>query len=116
MDRLVVEFGWNVLYHEPYEAAVSRIRPEQVSELDATLRNALRYMEVVCINIKHDIIDEDICYDYLRPILTTVIANCESFIEKEREGRRERRVFVNSQFYSRRWIERIEAERLGGVA
>jgi Domain of unknown function (DUF4760) len=81
---------------------------EQLMHIDITLRNILRHLEVICINMKNRVIDEEICYDYLRSILTTFYTNCDTFITKERVRRREEAVFRNTEIYARKWLSIID--------
>ena len=111
MDRLVLEFNWDILSHTNYDAIVARVTPAQLAEIDVTLRNVLRHLEVVCINMKNRIIDEEICFDYLRSILTTFYINCDTFIAKERDRRKEEHIFTNTERYARKWMRLIAMER-----
>jgi hypothetical protein len=109
MDRLVVDFGWDILSHTHYDSVVAKVdNAPGLLELEITLRNILRHLEVICINMKNRVIDEEICFDYLRSILTTFYINCDSFILKERQRRREEQVFRNTEVYARKWLQIIE--------
>jgi hypothetical protein len=55
------------------------------------------------INMKHDIIDERVCYEYLHSIVTTFYENCKDFIDKERVLRKEPRVFIELEQYAMKW-------------
>jgi len=106
MDRLYIDYDWDILAHVPYAERVAHIDEKQLRQLDATLRNILRTLEVVCINMKHKIIDEGVCYEYMHSILTTFYLNSEMFIAKERDRRREPRVFLELEDYAKKWLER----------
>ena len=106
MDNLTRKFNWNVLEYELYDSAISRLQPQEIEELNITLRNVCRHLEVICINMKHEIIEEDMCYDYLRSILTTFYFTCVPFFDEERRARREPAVFIEFEQYAERWLIR----------
>lgn len=104
-----MDFGWDILSHTHYDSVVAKVdNAPGLLELEITLRNILRHLEVICINMKNRVIDEEICFDYLRSILTTFYINCDSFILKERQRRREEQVFRNTEVYARKWLQIIE--------
>lgn len=113
MDRLILEFEWDILAHTHYDTVAANATPAELSHIDVILRNVLRHLEVTCINMKNGIIDEEICFDYLRSILTTFYANCDSFIRKERDRRREEKIFGEVEGYARKWTGIIAQERQG---
>jgi hypothetical protein len=115
MDRLILEFGWDILAHTSYDVIEAGLPADKLIEVDVILRNVLRHLEVTCINMKNGIIDEEICFDYLRSILTTFYTNCKNFIEKERRRRREEKIFREIETYAIKWLALIERES-GGVA
>src|SRR5207248_6410514 len=77
-SKLSISFGnnWDALAHVPYAQRASELDEPELRKLDAVLRNVLRHLEVVCINMKHQIIDEKVCYEYLHSILTTFYETC----------------------------------------
>ena len=93
MDSLVLEYNWDALAHVPYAQRARELDEPELRKLDAVLRNVLRHLEVVCINMKHQIIDEKVCYEYLHSIPTTFYETCSDFIAKERTRRQEPRVY-----------------------
>jgi len=111
MDRLVIEFGWDILAHTRYEDVATKLSADQVVQLDVVLRNILRHLEVVCINMKNKIIDEEMCFDYLRSILTTFYLNCDAFISKERKRREEQLIFRNTEHFARKWLKIIHTDK-----
>src|SRR5436190_7259762 len=94
MDSLLLEYNWDALAHVPYAQRASELDEPELRKLDGVLRNVLRHLEVVCINMKHQIIDEKVCYEYLHSILTTFYETCSDFIAKERTRRQEPPVFI----------------------
>ncbi|TMK30437.1 MAG: DUF4760 domain-containing protein, partial [Alphaproteobacteria bacterium] len=103
MDSLLLEYNWDALAHVPYAQRASELDEPELRKLDAVLRNVLRHLEVVCINMKHQIIDEKVCYEYLHSILTTFYETCSDFIAKERTRRQEPRVFIELEEYAKKW-------------
>jgi hypothetical protein len=106
MDALSRRFAWDILSHEPYDAVIARVQKEDLLELDIVLRNIFRHLEVISINMKHGIIEEEMCYDYLRSILTTFYCSCVPFLDKERLSRQEPAVFIELEQYAERWLQR----------
>ena len=106
MDSLVLDFKWDVLAHQPYAQQAQELTEGELPKLDAVLRNVLRHLEVVCINMKHEIIDEKVCYEYLHSIVTTFYTNCKGFIAQERGRRKEPRVFIELEEYAILWLKR----------
>src|SRR6476620_10215225 len=56
--------------------------------------------------MKHEIMEEDMCYGYLRSILTTFYFTCVPFLDEERRARREPAVFIEFEQYAERWLIR----------
>src|SRR5581483_8320306 len=104
MDRLILEFDWDILGSTGYDAVAATLEPSRLVRMEVILRNVLRHLEVTCINMKNGIIDEEMCFDYLRSIMTTFYANCEGFIAKERERRQEQKIFREVEFYAQKWV------------
>lgn len=109
MDSLSLEYKWDILSHVPYAQNVSNLSADNLLKLDTVLRNVLRHLEVICINMKHDIIDENVCYEYLHSILTTFYVNCQDFIAMERDRRKEPRIFIELEEYAKKWLVRASA-------
>jgi len=103
MDSLLLEYDWDVLAHVRYAQKASNLQEPELRKLEVALRNVLRHLEVVCINMKHQIIDERVCYEYLHSILTTFYETCADFIAKERARRKEPRVFIELEEYAKKW-------------
>lgn len=113
MDRLILEFGWDILAHTDYDAIAAQLPPDRLIEVDVILRNVLRHLEVTCIKMKNGIIDEEICFDYLRAILTASFVNSHKFITKERQRRGEDTIFREIETYATKWLELIARESRG---
>jgi len=113
MDRLVLEFGWDVLARTLYDDIAKTLTDSQLAQVDVILRNILRHLEVICINMKNRVIDEEICFDYLRSIMTTFYVNCDSFILKERKRRANSDIFENTEIYGKKWLSIMQMKSDG---
>ena len=102
MDTLSLEYGWHVLEHVPYTSLT--LANEDLLKVDIVLRNVLRHLEVICINMKHEIIDEGVCHEYLQSILKTFYQMSQGFIERERKLRKEPKIFHELEQYAKRWV------------
>ena len=101
------EFEWLILKeNRKYEDVIQALEDEKIQELDNVLKEIFRYFETVTIKIKHDVIDEDVCFDYLFSILTNFHIKCDKFVEKEREARNEPCVYEHVTFYGEKWINK----------
>jgi len=107
LERLILEFGWDPVNSSiNYDDVAKKLNEQQKLLLDLLLRRLLRILEALCIHIKHGILDEDICYDYLASMLTNLYLRCGHFIENERFARKDQRVFENFSKYAHDWDRR----------
>jgi len=98
------DFGWSIVNDKrPYEELIRNMQEEDVKKLNSLLRQMLRVLETVGIHIKHGLVDDDMCYDYLASIGPKIQERCRSFIERERELRAEPRVFEVFSEAVKRW-------------
>jgi hypothetical protein len=98
-----------------YEWDISRHRQtfSQTTDAlsDATLKDdlsgdlvaLLRIVESICVAIRHGILDEKLCRTFFNLMIQTIFFNSEDFIQLERERRNERRIFVNLEYFAKRW-------------
>ena len=108
LDELVLKFKWDPVNDKrTYSDLLKNISEEEKVEIDRVLTRVLRILETVFIHVKHDILDEEICYDYLASIVPNLYYKCSEFINYER-GRRgnDERVFENFCFYAMHWDDR----------
>lgn len=106
LNTLIIEYSWDpVNESKDYFIIIKELekKPEKLISLEVTLRSILRILETICINIKHSMIDEDICYDYLFSILINIHKKNHGFILKERATRNNPHVFEHLEYYAKRW-------------
>ena len=108
LNKLIRDFHWDISNStQTYEEIRYSLEyPNELVDLDLTLRSIFRILETITINIKYGLIDEDICFDYLWSILINIHDKCQTFIKKERLARSENAVFENVEEYAIKWRER----------
>lgn len=117
LDRLLAEFKWDPITDErSYEQMAGNLVEEDRQELNRVLRRLLRILETVFIHVKHGILNEEVCYDYLASIVPNLYCKALPFIERERAQRGDRRVFENFTDYGARWLKRNDALKDGRVS
>jgi len=72
----------------------------------------LNVLESICIGMKNQIIDEDICYDYLAFILPRFFHWSRPFIDERRESANEPRLYTELEDFAIKWDSRKERENL----
>lgn len=84
---------------------------EKEKKLDDSLRKILNILEAIAINIKHKIVDEDICYDYLGWIMVEYHRWSLGFIDARRKIAGDPRVLIGFSEYAERWQKRLASEK-----
>ena len=103
------EFGWNIVNDpEDYSEIIAEMPAEQVHLLDRQVRRMLRILESLSIYIKHDIIADDMVFDYMASIGPLIAKKCAAFIKNEREMRKNERIFTNFTGATERWQARLQ--------
>lgn len=95
--------------HQTYDTKIVGISNDDKLRLDAALRQLLNVLECIAINVKHKIIDEDICYDYLGWIMSEYYRWSIGFINARRSAGNQRALAVFEE-YGLKWSERIKSE------
>jgi len=109
-DKIESEFSCRIPDpKENYESKTSDLAPEKIKELNFVLGRLLNMLEVVCINIKNNVVDEDIIYDYLGVILIEYRRWSEPFIVKLSNG--DARYLGSLKKYAEEWSIRFETEQ-----
>jgi hypothetical protein len=111
LKKLAVDFDWDITdkvndpknYKQVRDDILKSGDKQKLVDLDLTLITIFRILEVISINMKHDIAYEDICKDYLFSLLVTLYKKCEDFVEQQRSKRDEPAVFINVEYYAREW-------------
>ena len=96
---------------ETYETKISTLTEEDKIKLDNALLKILNVLENIGINIKHNIIDDDICYDYLGWIMVEYHRWSFLFIDIRRKTAGDPRVLIGFSECAVRWQERIAREK-----
>ena len=89
---------------QTYEDVVKDLSKGEIDKLDGVLKRFLNILEVMAINIKNDIIDEDICYDYLGEIMTELYRWSKPFIIEMRK-RQEPSGLCYFEEYAEKWTK-----------
>ena len=80
---------------QTYDDVVKGLPKNEIDEIDRILRKLLNIFESVAVDIKHDIINENICYEYLGWIMTGYYRWGNPFVIKIRERVGEPRILEN---------------------
>lgn len=109
-DTIELEFGCRIPDpQENYESKIVNLEPEKIKKLDFVLGRLLNMLEVVCINIKNNVVDEDIIYDYLGVILIEYKRWSEPFIKEISNG--DPRFLGSVKDYAKKWSTRFEEDQ-----
>ena len=96
--------GWNIINdYRNFNDIIVDMDAQQVLTLQRTVRKLLRRMESISIRIKHGLLDEQICKDYMASIVVQVLDKCLPFIESERSHRVDNRIFEHFENTANRW-------------
>lgn len=96
---------------QTYETVTKPLSKEQKEEIDYYLARILNIFETIAINIKNNVIDEDICYDYFGLIFTEYHRWTKPFIDEKRKIAGNPRVLLDFGNYAKKWSERMDLER-----
>lgn len=111
LDEVEKKFSWHIIGDDvSFEEVSKSMECARKKELEQYMRKILRILETISIHMKHGIIDEDICYEYLASIGPEIYKKSAHFIESEREVRNEPRVFKVYEDTMLRWVERNHQE------
>lgn len=104
LDSIILNFNWDIVNgNHSYSQIAAEISDDKRKELHNSLRRLLRTLETVCIQIKHKVVDNEICKDYLASIMPKICNNCRTFIILEQATREDDRVFENLLHYSAKY-------------
>lgn len=99
--------------NETYEIKRAKLPDTDKVKLDNALREILNIFEAIAINIKHNMIDEDICYDYLGWIMVEYHRWSLPFIEARRRMANDSRILLVFSEFAEKWSTRISKEKQG---
>lgn len=93
-----------------YSVTYNNLNEEEQKELNDTLIKAFNIFEIIAICIKNNIINENICYDYLALILTEYFRWGEDFIRQRCDQTHDPRVYLNFKLLAGTWRDRMTKE------
>jgi hypothetical protein len=104
LETLEKKFRWDVLHeNKTYDDIVIGLPIEEIKELDRVLRRLFRRFEAIFISMHHKIVEEQTCREYIFSLFNTIYKSSTHFVLKEREKRKEPRVFLYVERYGRKW-------------
>lgn len=110
--KVEVELNCKIPDHnETYNLKRSGLSDDDKIKLDDALRRVLNILETIAINIKHNIIDEDICYDYLGWIMVEYHRWSATFIDHRRQQAGDPRVLIAFSEFAEKWAARLAKEK-----
>jgi hypothetical protein len=110
--KIRIDYGCKI-YDEntPYtKFMITLIDTKAKDSFDATLTRMLNIFEVISIDMKSEIVEEDICYNYLGWFLTAYYKFSKDFIETKRKEAGDPRVLLNFTEYAEKWTQRMKLE------
>jgi hypothetical protein len=109
-DKIESDIGCRIPNpEENYDVKIAHLGRVAKKDLDFTLGRLLNMLEVVCINIKNNVVDEDTVYDYLGFILIQYVRWSEPYIRAKSIG--DPRFLGATRFYAKKWLLRFDRER-----
>jgi hypothetical protein len=96
---------------QTYEDRVKGLSEDKTDDFDCFLMRFLNILEAVAINIKKDIVDDDICYEYLGWIMTEYYRWSKTFIIKKRKKTGQPRILCYFEDCAQKWTKRIKEEK-----
>jgi Domain of unknown function (DUF4760) len=108
---LSVTFGTEIGTSETYSDVEARVNEEDRLILRHNTRQILNYLEVLCVGMKNNVLDEDICYDYLMLPITRFWTWAKPFIKEERKIDSTDVLWIEVENYAKRWSRREEEEK-----
>lgn len=94
-----------------YETKVKNVSEKGLVDLNYHLSRILNIFETIAINIKNNIIEEDICYDFMGWIFTEYYRWSRSYIEEKRQQAGDQRVLGDFTNFADKWVKRMQNER-----
>jgi hypothetical protein len=100
-------YNWNIINdRRDYDAALKAQSAAKRKGLERDTRKLLRGLEAMAIRIKHGLLDDRMCKDYLRSIARQVLEKTGPFIDRERTNRDEPAIFEEFEKAAIRWQRR----------
>jgi hypothetical protein len=99
---------WNL--EDSYAHKCKTFSQDRIDTIDPMLKKILNIFEGMCINIEVDVLDEDICYNYLGWLLVAYHRWSLEYIRSLRDRAGDDRLYFHLERYANNWGERIESE------
>lgn len=109
---LVVDFGMDTSTSQTYTDVEAKLLDgEERRKLRYYTTQLLNYLEVLCVGMKNNVLDESICYDYSKRPVTRLWLWAEPLIKARRQAVDDASLWIEVENYSKRWLKRDERER-----
>jgi len=111
-SKIKIEFNCKV-YDESntYIEFISTIKDEKEQDkFKDTLVRILNIFEVLSIDMKNNLVEEEICYDYLAWFFTAYYKFAKPLIEQKQKDANDPRVLINFTDYAEKWINKKDNE------
>lgn len=109
---LVVGFGVEIgTKSQTYTDIEVKLGDEQRRELLYNATQFMNYLEILCVGMKNNVLDEDICYDYAKLPVTRFWLWAKPLIEVRRKASGDDTEWIEVENYAKRWLKREEEER-----
>lgn len=110
LEKLCGCIVWRI--EDTYDNVIENNKDKK-NEIDNYLRRLLNIFETIAINIKNNVIDEDICYDNLNGIYVACFNWSKGFINKKRNESDDQFIYIELQNYALKWQNRSKLEKNG---
>lgn len=99
---------WNE--DDSYALKCGAFSQDRIDTIEPMLKKILNIFEGLCVNIEYDILDEDICYNYLGWMLVAYHRWSLDYIEGLRDRTGDPLIYIHLERYALSWKARIEKE------
>ena len=99
---------WN--QEDSYALKRDTFSQDRLDTIEPMLKKILNIFEGMCINIEVDVLDDEICYNYLGWLLVAYHRWSLEYIQSLRNRAGDDRLYYHLERYAIKWGERIERE------
>lgn len=104
-EKIVKIVGEEMWVHRNYNDAKAELSEEDLKKLNNALNRLLNLYELYSLQIRNNVLDENISYYYLAHALPSVYEWSKSFIEQLRFEHNERHLFIELEYLAEQWNE-----------
>lgn len=101
---------WNS--QDSYALKCEAFSQDRLDTIEPLLKKILNIFEGMCINIEYQILEEEICYNYLGWLLVAYYRWSNAYINGLRQRSGDPLIYINLERYAKRWDTRINKESL----